>query len=330
MDPERACAEPRGQPAPRARGDGPACLRRASGIEDCSPRTRGWTRRCRSAGRRCQLLPAHAGMDPRASVTRADHPPAPRARGDGPPVRSRVRPGSGCSPRTRGWTRPRVGEQLRHRLLPAHAGMDPPRSWAETPRSAAPRARGDGPRAGIPDSTRAFCSPRTRGWTPAPALGHQGPQAAPRARGDGPWSLRHQGGPSPCSPRTRGWTHGPPSPGRTIPLLPAHAGMDPGEAGRGPCGSAAPGARGDGPSGVVLGLSTVGCSPRTRGWTQLGHSGRGLQELLPAHAGMDPGSRTGGRTSTSAPRARGMDPATTVPSAVVMAAPRACWDELPA
>ncbi|GAA2101856.1 hypothetical protein GCM10009801_75470 [Streptomyces albiaxialis] len=30
-----------------------------------------------------------------------------------------------CSPRTRGWTRLRILGLLAHRLLPAHAGMDP-------------------------------------------------------------------------------------------------------------------------------------------------------------------------------------------------------------
>ncbi|MEE2048823.1 hypothetical protein Q7689_36415, partial [Nocardiopsis tropica] len=52
----------------------------------------------------------------------------------------------------------------------------------------------------------------------------------------------------------------------------------------------------------------MSCSPRTRGWTPL--EGRLVQpdELLPAHAGMDP-SRTGqAHAPTPAPRARGDGP----------------------
>ena len=72
------------QPAPRARGDGPNQPHRVAVARDCSPRTRGWTRREVDVGAVAPLLPAHAGMDPRRGRCGPRSRPAPRARGDGP------------------------------------------------------------------------------------------------------------------------------------------------------------------------------------------------------------------------------------------------------
>lgn len=136
--------------------------------------------------------------------------PAPRARGDGPPVRPSSGPPAGCSPRTRGWThRQRLLARL-SALLPAHAGMDPSSSTSRSRRTSAPRARGDGPAAREVAAWPQTCSPRTRGWTP-PLRGPAGSPALP-------------------PPRTRGWTlRGPRHSGRSE-LLPAYAGMELGAA----------------------------------------------------------------------------------------------------
>jgi hypothetical protein len=172
-----------------------------------------------------------------------------------------------CSPRTRGWSLGRPLPCACGRLLPAHAGMVPPRlflcQWSVT----APRARGDGPTLTTSYEPTVRCSPRTRGWSPVhdrrqhrdillPAHAGMVPcgrggtgrrPSAPRARGDGPLcqsppSLVHG-----CSPRTRGWSpaldHGPGDEA----LLPAHAGMVPRPPPSRPQAGAVPRARGDGP-----------------------------------------------------------------------------------
>ncbi len=92
-------------PAPRARGDGPWPPRRCCPAAACSPRTRGWSRTCRFAPLPTILLPAHAGMVPRATATGARPAAAPRARGDGPRSTRLPFQASACSPRTRGWSR---------------------------------------------------------------------------------------------------------------------------------------------------------------------------------------------------------------------------------
>ncbi len=152
-------------PAPRARGDGPwvKCAYRA--WIACSPRTRGWTPGRTLVALDELLLPAHAGMDPPSRTPASGSRTAPRARGDGPDwsVHQMVR--VYCSPRTRGWTQVGELEAVHVELLPAHAGMDPPRRPPCTPGRAAPRARGDGPRPVDPTTGRTNCSPRTRGWT---------------------------------------------------------------------------------------------------------------------------------------------------------------------
>src|SRR5205809_836881 len=98
----------------------------------------------------------------------------------------------------------------------------------EAIRSAAPRARGDGPRLGYVADVVRTCSPRTRGWSPngppalfalfeallpahagmvpIPACGSVTSFTAPRARGDGPRAASTRSAGLPCSPRTRGWS----------------------------------------------------------------------------------------------------------------------------
>ncbi len=63
------------------------------------------------------------------------------------------------------WTFSLFPRVLRARLFPAPAGMDRKGAQAGAPRTAVPRARGDGP---CPDAFAVFgldCSPRPRGWT---------------------------------------------------------------------------------------------------------------------------------------------------------------------
>jgi len=151
--------------APRARGDGPHQLGWLYNRYDCSPRTRGWSRRRLPPQPVLGLLPAHAGMVPGVPGTSTSAGAAPRARGDGPTT-ARTLPGvRACSPRTRGWSPCDSGDSPVRPLLPAHAGMVPnygPLSWRY---GAAPRARGDGPMLQGVQAQNVVCSPRTRGWS---------------------------------------------------------------------------------------------------------------------------------------------------------------------
>ncbi len=161
----------------------------------CSPRTRGWTRLCPVWTRVNGLLPAHAGLDPAGAAGRPCPRTAPRARGVGPRT-STLRPDwSDCSPRTRGWTPDVHLLGQGPDLLPAHAGLDPPR------RSHPPHPTPDSPRTrGWTQATEHFQAERTlfpahAGMDPAESRATRKAPTTPRARGDGP---------DPC-PR-RGWS----------------------------------------------------------------------------------------------------------------------------
>ena len=69
---------------PRTRGDGPQSYLLKGMQTTASPHTRGWTRdRYRPAA--CRMgFPAHAGMDPSATLASAPFRGLPRTRGDGP------------------------------------------------------------------------------------------------------------------------------------------------------------------------------------------------------------------------------------------------------
>ncbi len=213
-----------------------------------------------------------------------------------------------CSPRVRGWTSRGPRHAERGELLPARAGMDPASVVCESGTSAAPRACGDGPTVADKSPVRENCSPRVRGWT-RPSQGSRRPQApAPRACGDGP---RNPPPASPmlnCSPRVRGWTlrgHGIDGLGH---LLPARAGMDPWGSPRTRSRTSAPRACGDGPSTPMQAALQGVCSPRVRGWTLLREARGERAALLPARAGMDPGTPRASATGRAAPRACGDGP----------------------
>ncbi len=112
-------------PAPRACGVGPVDRPGPQAPARCSPRMRGWspTRQREAAGR--QLLPAHAGLVPGTPVPPSARRPAPRACGVGPEGKGTQALDQVCSPRMRGWSRPRHGLRLQDELLPAHAGLVP-------------------------------------------------------------------------------------------------------------------------------------------------------------------------------------------------------------
>ena len=124
MDPSPHRRERRNARFPRTRGDGPVQMADALRLRAVSPHTRGWTLRGVLAGLMQPGFPAHAGMDPRTTRSRAWATGFPRTRGDGPEG-SRARSStSPVSPHTRGWTRHCQRAAWACGGFPAHAGMD--------------------------------------------------------------------------------------------------------------------------------------------------------------------------------------------------------------
>ena len=168
MVPHRMGRAQRHHRAPRARGDGPGESFLRARLVGCSPRTRGWSPVAVPTLTHVSVLPAHAGMVPRAIHARASARGAPRARGDGPMANRRKTVSATCSPRTRGWSPARSRAATCSPVLPAHAGMVPWSSRQERAPASAPRARGDGPYGRQRHRSPEWCSPRTRGWSPDP------------------------------------------------------------------------------------------------------------------------------------------------------------------
>ncbi len=233
--------------APRTRGDGPTATRASRIAANCSPHARGWSRGQQHQHVRDHLLPARAGMVPRAPPRCASTVPAPRTRGDGPSERRRTSPYAVCSPHARGWSRRRRAIRRSSRLLPARAGMVPKEHGPSPAPSAAPRTRGDGPTQPSASAKAVACSPHARGWSlravrvgaaaellPArtgmvPSGSRPGFRRcpAPRTRGDGPQITSEQADPFCCSPHARGWSLLEDGDRQPEGLLPARAGMVP-------------------------------------------------------------------------------------------------------
>ena len=247
MDPDLTSAVTMTVGLPRTRGDGPAPPSVVRGGHVASPHTRGWTRGGAGGDGVVGGFPAHAGMDPhRGATERASREgfPAhagmdrhatrpsrsrrrlPRTRGDGPVPHVTAAAVEEASPHTRGWTVDRVAGFVRQVGFPAHAGMDPERTWASASCPRLPRTRGDGPLSRSRCARITMASPHTRGWTlggrpdPVRAVGfpaHAGMDPActprtrgrgwlPRTRGDGPASRSTTRFTAKASPHTRGWT----------------------------------------------------------------------------------------------------------------------------
>jgi hypothetical protein len=134
-----------GSCSPRARGGGPMSTWPGSSGLMCSPRSRGWSIVGPAGQAHRDVLPALAGVVPPVSRPAAWPAGAPRARGGGPGTSSSELHGSSCSPRLRGWSHQRAADQRRWAVLPAPAGVIPPR--------------------GARRSAHSSCSPRLRGWS---------------------------------------------------------------------------------------------------------------------------------------------------------------------
>ncbi len=310
MVPVSARPAPRRPPAPRTRGDGPSPCTTPEAGAGCSPHPRGWSVGVELVEFVDGLLPAPAGMVPSRTRSWLTASSAPRTRGDGPLAEDGVPVGGLCSPHPRGWSQPDGAHATTCRLLPAPAGMVPRRPGGPAGRPPAPRTRGDGPPMRVRRLALSVCSPHPRGWSPGwpggrarcrllpapagmvppPAAPGTGSRPAPRTRGDGPRPHPHRARHLACSPHPRGWSRAARADPRRPVLLPAPAGMVPA---RRLClthPSAAPRTRGDGPGGRYMGPHSKACSPHPRGWSPRDGPGAVPHPLLPAPAGMVPGS----------------------------------------
>ncbi len=294
--------------APRTRGDGPADWNAGLAANFCSPHPRGWSLIGLTDDGRHELLPAPAGMVPRAPSASGRCSSAPRTRGDGPSAVSISGLTRTCSPHPRGWSLCCFFPKATGFLLPAPAGMVPRRpacdSWPRT----APRTRGDGPARSERSATLRCCSPHPRGWSPRGSSPSSAAGSAPRTRGDGPNARHPVDAWASCSPHPRGWSPARPRTRPKATLLPAPAGMVPACPGSWFPLSAAPRTRGDGPSRSDAQDQALTCSPHPRGWSRLLAVLGQAQFLLPAPAGMVPGRRTRPKPVPTAPRTRGDGP----------------------
>ncbi len=160
---------------------------RRSRPRSLSPRERGWTA---------------AAIDSQSAMIRC-----PRASGDGPRARARMRAHSSVVPARAGMDRGTATPTVRRsRLSPRERGWTAAGQITERTMTRCPRASGDGPIGNVGSMLVAALSPRERGWT----VHRNGPSWAswrcPRASGDGPL---FQGGVNVIcllSPRERGWT----------------------------------------------------------------------------------------------------------------------------
>ena len=89
----------------------------------------------------------------------------PRARGDGPSEAIISDAFAALPPRSRGWTSRTDPPGERPAASPALAGMDPMMPSPALAPECFPRARGDGPQAGVARRCKGRLPPRSRGWT---------------------------------------------------------------------------------------------------------------------------------------------------------------------
>ncbi len=155
---------------------------------------------------------------------------------------------------------------------------------------------------------RCFGSPAHAGMDLPPARRDTWTRWLPRARGDGPCALQSQVHVGRAPPRTRGWTRPRLSRGSVRPGSPAHAGMDRRDSAARSLRRGLPRARGDGPAIVTPLPVGAQAPPRTRGWTRRIGAAFVRAAGSPAHAGMDPGRRSGPTACAWLPRARGDGP----------------------
>ena len=323
-----AASPAREQRRPRPRGGGPLRLGDPRGADPSSPPTRGWSRGPGGFPHLWGVVPAHAGVVRTASRPRTSRTRRPRPRGGGP-LSDLVDEHHGVSsPPTRGWSTCPYAGSLSAVVVPAHAGVVPPRQRPHRPRHRRPRPRGGGPRPLRRRVVRCSSSPPTRGWSPRrrdPADRHSVVPAhagvvppvravepagtsRPRPRGGGPSSSTASRLTRVSSPPTRGWSRV--SVARSSPrsVVPAHAGVVPSRMRRPQRSRGRPRPRGGGPQEPTSRSGSQRSSPPTRGWSPAPDSRSPTWIVVPAHAGVVPFPRSPRRSPGGRPRPRGGGP----------------------
>ena len=173
-------------------------------------------------------------------------------------------------------------------------------------------------------------SPHSRGWSRSHPGAHPGKSVVPALAGlvpqqkaDGP---RCNGGPrtrgvgpggrasclrrAPWSPHSRGWSSPPRCSMRAGWVVPALAGLVPPTQSRASTACRGPRTRGVGPAGPSSWSACVSWSPHSRGWSLPGHARGTGPAVVPALAGLVPGSPPRRDPRGCGPRTRGVGPST--------------------
>ena len=211
----------------------------------------------------------------------------------------------GLIPAHAGKTVERLPDVLCLGLIPAHAGKT--MSTRPNPRTstAHPRSRGENAAAALVEDAETGSSPLTRGKpgtrmasptfsglipahagkTPCPASSHSSRRAHPRSRGENDVLPLVGDGLAGSSPLTRGKRVRADKPGKTIGLIPAHAGKTMAPPGASAGSWAHPRSRGENLIVTCARASDEGSSPLTRGKPSARAISPGTNGLIPAHAG---------------------------------------------
>ena len=242
--PAPAPPTPSQQAHPRSRGENINTITKARAIEGSSPLTRG---KHRPAARRCTahgLIPAHAGKTLSSRQRSTKGGAHPRSRGENQRIGRTGRRGLGSSPLTRGKRTQSLASLPSCGLIPAHAGKTRQKPAMEAKIGAHPRSRGENLVSVTALLTAMGSSPLTRGkhgersdvgprrgLIPAHAgktlrkvLQRQHLGAHPRSRGENRQAPDRRQQRSGSSPLTRGKPLPCGRSGRSIWLIPAHAG----------------------------------------------------------------------------------------------------------
>lgn len=212
-------------------------------------------------------------MVPRRHRSLSPSSSAPRARGDGPLLLGQSSTARLCSPPVRGWTHYVLRRRVHDLLLPAYAGMVPPRPARPARTPTAPRVRGVGPRVRGMASARARCSLRLWGWLSGHHPQRPGGRLFPacagsRVRGDGPRLTVPTVFAKRCSLYAWGWSH-------RRPLRPVRRDLVPVSAGDGSYDGWVDGKKGN-------------CSLRARGWSRSRRPARPVLRCSPPARGRTP------------------------------------------
>ena len=274
-------------------------------IGGSSPRMRGTAPAVLFHRIRARFIPAHAGNScgrrcpPRS---RAVHP---RACGEQPSKRLRLRLAAGSSPRMRGTAIQTDGGRLKLRFIPAHAGNRSVSPAGCRCGAVHPRACGEQARHSTQTRRKTGSSPRMRGTVRGRQQGQQCDRFIPahagnRAQGIAPWAgeavhpracgeqnsavadkLKLNG----SSPRMRGTGHQTRALALERRFIPAHAGNRINACDACRARAVHPRACGEQCINTSGKKHTIGSSPRMRGTARCCSQGACVRRFIPAHAG---------------------------------------------